>query len=201
MNLSTATPAEVDTRLAALYEAEAVAERAAASATSTFRSIIGDRGTYASRSRKVYRTSALAAREEATALFLALPVEDRDNEYGFARIGTRGMNVGQYRRAVDAADQAIALLASIRTEEATLNAEYARRPWTRFLRVTSSAGGHVHSSMHCSTCRPTTTYGWHPELSGKTEADAVAVLGPELCSVCYPSAPVAWTFQGRKAGA
>jgi hypothetical protein len=44
--------------------------------------------------------------------------------------------------------------------------------------------------MHCHTCRPSTTYGWLPELSGKDEAEAVAQLGPNLCSVCFPSAPV-----------
>jgi hypothetical protein len=44
--------------------------------------------------------------------------------------------------------------------------------------------------MHCSSCRPTTTYGWLPDLSGKTENEAVAAHGPALCSVCFPTAPV-----------
>lgn len=70
-----------------------------------------------------------------------------------------------------------------------LEAIYRADPWSRFFLVTSSAG-HVHSSMSCSTCRMTTTYGWLPELSGLTEADAVAELGPALCSVCFPDAPV-----------
>lgn len=61
--------------------------------------------------------------------------------------------------------------------------------WSRFFLVTSSAG-HIHSSMHCSSCRYTTTYGWLPELSGKTEGEAVEAHGPALCSVCFPSAPV-----------
>lgn len=59
--------------------------------------------------------------------------------------------------------------------------------WSRFFLVT---GGHIHSSMGCHTCYPTTEFGWLPQLSGLTEADAVAVYGPVLCSVCYPSAPV-----------
>jgi hypothetical protein len=58
--------------------------------------------------------------------------------------------------------------------------------------LVTSSNGHVHSSMYCSTCRPTTTYGWLPELSGKTEADAVDELGPNLCSVCFPTAPTDW---------
>jgi hypothetical protein len=68
---------------------------------------------------------------------------------------------------------------------------YASAPWSRFFEVTSS-NGHIHSHLHCSTCNPRTTYGWWPELSGLTEADAVAKLGPILCSVCYPSAPTEW---------
>lgn len=68
--------------------------------------------------------------------------------------------------------------------------------WSRFFLVTSSAG-HIHSSMNCSSCRPTTTYGWLPQLSGKDEAAAVADCGPTLCTVCFPSAPVDWTA-GKK---
>lgn len=69
--------------------------------------------------------------------------------------------------------------------------ESAYTGWSRFFLVTSSRG-HIHSSMSCSTCRPTTTYGWLPELSGLTEAEAVNDHGPALCSVCFPSAPVEW---------
>ena len=45
-------------------------------------------------------------------------------------------------------------------EEAKLQEAYTG--WSRFFLVTSSTG-HVHSSTSCSTCRPTTTYGWLPE--------------------------------------
>lgn len=76
----------------------------------------------------------------------------------------------------------------------TREAEHSRRPWPRFFVV---YGGHIHSSRACTTCYPTTQFGWLPMLSGKTEADAVAHFeeksSPEvLCSVCYPSAPVEW---------
>jgi hypothetical protein len=74
-------------------------------------------------------------------------------------------------------------------KHAISEAEQRYTGWSRFFLVTSSAG-HVHSSMHCSTCRLTTTYGWLPELSGQSETEAVAKLGPNLCSVCFPSAPV-----------
>jgi hypothetical protein len=84
--------------------------------------------------------------------------------------------------------------AAILREMEPLNAEFAAKPWSRFFLVTSSAGGHIHSSMNCSTCRIRTRFGWLPELSGLTEKDAVEAHGPLLCSVCYPSAPVEWTM-------
>ena len=63
--------------------------------------------------------------------------------------------------------------------------------WSRFFLVTSSSG-HIHSSMHCSSCRPTTSFGWMPQLSGQTEAQAVEACGPTLCSICFPEAPLDW---------
>lgn len=74
-----------------------------------------------------------------------------------------------------------------------LEAEHTRRPWSRYYLVVSSAG-HIHSSTRCKTCRRTTEYGWTPERSGMTEAEAIDDLGEHaeaLCSVCFPSAPVA----------
>ena len=72
-----------------------------------------------------------------------------------------------------------------------LEAIYRQAPWPRYFPCLS-AGGHIHSSLRCSTCRWDTLMGWTPQLSGKTEAEAVAELGPVLCSVCFPSAPVEW---------
>jgi hypothetical protein len=64
--------------------------------------------------------------------------------------------------------------------------------WTRFFLVK-----HIHSSQYCSSFRPTTQVGWLPNLSGQTEAEAVAEHGAILCTICYPTAPVAWT-EGKK---
>lgn len=64
--------------------------------------------------------------------------------------------------------------------------------WSRFFLV-RQPGGHIHSSMRCTTCYPTTEFGWLPELSGQTEAEAVENYGGILCSVCFPSAPSEWT--------
>lgn len=73
-----------------------------------------------------------------------------------------------------------------------IDSEYQVRRWSRFYLVTSSSG-HIHSSMCCSTCNKgqrRTTFALLPELSGKDEKAAVEKLGPALCSVCFPSAPV-----------
>lgn len=53
---------------------------------------------------------------------------------------------------------------------------YLQHRWSRFY-VVDNSNGHIR---------------WVTSLSGQTEAEAVAELGEILCSVCYPSAPVAW---------
>lgn len=73
-----------------------------------------------------------------------------------------------------------------------IDSEYRLRKWSRFYLVTSSSG-HIHSSTYCCTCNKgsrRTTFALLPELSGKDEKAAVDKLGPALCSVCFPSAPV-----------
>ena len=50
--------------------------------------------------------------------------------------------------------------------------------------------GHVHRSMGCSTCYPTTEFGWVTELSGSTEAEIIEAAGSRACTVCYQNAPV-----------
>lgn len=93
-----------------------------------------------------------------------------------------------------------AQVAALETETLPFEAEFVRRgTWTRFFLV-KNHGGHVHSSMSCSTCnngRYATQFGWLPALSGLAEADAVKAQGAVLCTVCYPSAPVEWT-DGRR---
>ena len=64
-----------------------------------------------------------------------------------------------------------------------------RGGWNRAFLV-ANAGGHVHSSTACSTCRPTTQYAWMTDYSGADEENIVADAGYRACTVCYPSAPV-----------
>jgi hypothetical protein len=75
--------------------------------------------------------------------------------------------------------------------------------WSRFFAV---PGGHIHSSMNCSTCNRVTNqsgqtftaFAWLPALSGLTANDAIAAHGHALCSVCFPNAPVSDTNKSVK---
>lgn len=71
--------------------------------------------------------------------------------------------------------------------------------WQRYFLVTSSAGL-VHRSMNCSSCnkgRQDTTFALLPSCSGRSHEALVEALGPSLCSICWPDAPVAWTDEQR----
>lgn len=86
----------------------------------------------------------------------------------------------------------------LRAEAQPFEAEYATERWNRFFLV-QNTNGHIHSSMHCGTCRWDTRYAWLPTLSGLGEDAAVEQEGPRLCSVCFPSAPLEWTLGLPKA--
>ena len=76
----------------------------------------------------------------------------------------------------------------INIEIGKLNAIYEQDPWTRAFLVINS-NGHVHSSMDCSTCFPTTRYQWLIQYSNDDEATIVEDAGKDACTICYPSAP------------
>jgi hypothetical protein len=69
-----------------------------------------------------------------------------------------------------------------------LNEIYDQDPWTRAFLVLAS-NGHVHSSMDCSTCFPTTRYNWLIQYSNDDENTIVEDAGKDACTICYPSAP------------
>lgn len=86
-----------------------------------------------------------------------------------------------------ARDRYEAANAAVHAAEAAIDAhEVNYTGWSRFFLVTSSAG-HVHSSLHCSTCYPTTAYAPVVALSGADEAEALELVCDTLCSVCFPS--------------
>lgn len=179
------TPREIDTELAALWSDLYTNRERLARFESTALNCAGADFYYRGRRRVTDMTL-----EAAEAILAADVAANTDDEYGYTRV-RRSTSIGNVRYAVEGLAECRTNRDRLLAEIAVLEARYTG--WSRFFVVTSSAG-HIHSSMHCSTCRPTTTYGWLPELSGRTEADCVTEFGPALCSICYPTAPVEWTL-------
>jgi hypothetical protein len=98
------------------------------------------------------------------------------------------------QRALDAVEEAETLYRLARAAAEPLEAIYAEYRWSRFF-IVNNTNGHVHSSMHCTTCFVTTAFGWLPELSGGTEEDMVEQFGETACTVCFPSAPTMKGFE------
>lgn len=70
------------------------------------------------------------------------------------------------------------------------DAEYNKRGgWTRYWIVTN-VNGHIHTTLSCSTCFPTTQYAWLPDLAGSTNSEVVELAGESACTICFPDAPV-----------
>lgn len=199
------TPKETDTALAALWHEVTEVEQRIGYATSTLLHLAGARYYYRG-SRRVTDMTVEVAIEILTAEAARVEPYREAHKRPAESDGYVGIDWAEWHGAVapydlDKIEPAIAKRAELFAQLDELHVridalEATYTGWSRFFLVTSSAG-HVHSSTHCSTCRPTTAFGWLPELSGKSEATAVAELGPTLCSVCYPSAPVDWTT-GKK---
>ena len=79
-------------------------------------------------------------------------------------------------------------ISEVKSEIAKLDAIYDQDPWTRAFLVINS-NGHVHKSLNCSTCFPTTRYQWLVQYSNDNEKAIVEDAGQDACTVCYPSAP------------
>lgn len=174
------SPVEVDTALAENYYAAQRAKAARAAAAAQIRAHAGERGY-----RPKVRFATLAeAMTEARAVAERESPNRRGIESTFERYEAAG-----------------AELARLADEAEPMEAEYAARRWSRAFLVTNT-GGHVHSSLSCSTCyvdrwdpvtgvwKPGTQYHWMVEYSGKDEAEIVEAAGSRACTVCYPSAPV-----------
>ncbi len=98
--------------------------------------------------------------------------------------------------ALESAEEALSVAVAACRE---VEDEYESRPWSRYWLVTSS-DGHIHRSTNCCTCnkgRNLTGFALAAYLSGKSDVDAVADLGPALCSICFPEAPVESKEQAR----
>jgi len=179
--LADQTPAQIDTQLAALYSEKAKIAQTIEHAYSTLHYKANDKKRYYGRSRVgMWTMTDQQALDTVHAMLDAGTLAPYDVTSTQQTLANLVVAQGQLNQA--------------KTQIAELDAEYMRRPWSRFLEVTSS-NGHIHSSMFCSTCnngKQMTEFAWHPQLSGLTEAEAVAQLGPLLCSTCFASAPVEW---------
>jgi len=176
-------PVAVDTELARIWDERAAAANKADNAMSSIHWSVDKRPTYVGR-RKGWASSDADAESEYRRRLADGEVKSWDRS--------------QVEYVLNALDAARADMARLDAEADPLEAEFARERWPRFFLVLNS-NGHIHSSRSCSTTFPTTRWGWLPNLSGLTEADAVAAQGPRLCSVCFPSAPVEWTLGLPKA--
>lgn len=182
MNVTTATPAEIDAKLAELYTAQKDAEHRLTVVLGDLHRVAGDRG------KKVRGRGTVYTLTDIEALAKAREIATGDS-----------YEAGSAARLLKHADDAITQAADAIRDARPLDAEYNRRPWSRFFLVTSS-NGHIHSSMSCSTCNIRTGYAWLPDASGQTMAQAIAERdkldsAALLCTVCFPDAPVAWTVK------
>ncbi len=191
MNLIALTPLEIDEALAALWNKRADVQTSLGYNYSHTHSLLGERSRYVTKTRVEWPTTHAEAIEKVKAGLAAIAEHyARTGSYIDSPGPIASYNISSAQRTLASIERNREEIAGLGREIDELEAEFCRRPWSRFFLVTSSVG-HIHSSMCCHTCRPTTEYGWRPDLSGKSEAEAVDKLGPALCSVCFQSAPVA----------
>jgi hypothetical protein len=182
---TTTFPVQIDTDLAAASDQQAVAGGRRTLALAEVHRLVGDDPGHVYRGRRRVQLPFALSDDEALA---KLRTEGPVNAYDQYRVA------GLLERLAGFDAQLADARARI---EAGNEAFRAAGGWSRFFLV---QGGHIHSSMSCSTCNngeAMTSFGWLPALSGLTEAEAVAEHGAILCTVCFPSAPVEWT-NGRE---
>ena len=94
-------------------------------------------------------------------------------------------SIAKYEEKIKVAN---AELRKVFSQICELDEIYDEDPWTRAFLVVSS-DGHVHNSLDCSTCFPTTRFSWLVEYSNDDENAIVDAAGELACTICYPSAP------------
>lgn len=165
-----------DTQLAELHSQAAALTQKRASIVATIHSAAGDR------------------KQNTWQVRYALAPWGMSLDQAIAATPTTSWDARDHAKAVADLAAVDAKLTTNATEIAAVNQVWIDNGcWSRFFLV---PGGHLHSSTTCSTCNnghEPTMFGWLPNLSGLTEADAVAAHGALLCTVCFPSAPTEWT--------
>ena len=173
MDLTTQTPVEIDTELYRLYRLESAARNKVESVADYLHYLVKDK-----KSRGKF--SGMPFWEMTMDEVVVAATELAQQVHYNAR---------QAQEHLDQFAAAQKVHHDVREAQVPLNAEYRRRPWSRAFLV-QNTGGHVHSSMSCSTCFPTTEFAWMVAFSGKPESEIVEAAGEAACTVCYPSAPV-----------
>ena len=173
-----------DTRLAELDGEYAALDAQRARRIGSVRSILGHKSRRVSRTEVEWPTTE----DEAVA---ELMVKLNNGE-------VVAYEQDRARDTLVALDELAAQIAANRLEAGRLDEVWADNGyWSRFYTV---KGGHIHYDITGYRCSRTftTQHGWNPDLSGATEDEAVAKLGPSLCTHCFPSAPVEWTVGPAK---
>ena len=180
MNLATATPAEIDTKISDLETAWFAQQDTVGRAMDTLHYVIRDKRT---RSHWISTPSEVFAR-------VAELLKDARADY----IRFNGHTAEDIAKATVAIQVATTEQSRLQREIDRLEAEYKRRPWSRFHQLRHTDGARIHDNRHCPGLHRSDIgdLGWHPELSGKSEQEAVDALGPVMCSKCFKSAPVEW---------
>lgn len=165
MNLTTATPVEIDTVLADMWAEQQTVEMRIAN----------------------YRR----AEAEAFATIEKIRNGVRLPQY---RTALDGIELVEQLKLLNENIEAYkAELAELEKKSLPYENEYvARGGWTRVF-LAKSHDGHAHNGQNCSTCHHgeyRTQFAWLVEYSGKPEAEIVADAGERACTTCYPSAPV-----------
>lgn len=140
----------------------------------------------------IYKTQARVASQEGT-------IAQIDKRYNGNLEKALQWDIDRRARAVESLVSYEKALDALSAESDVYEAEYRRRPWSRYWLV-DNANGHVHTSMSCSTCYPSTQYSWLIELSGQDETACVSLVGERACTVCMPSAPTRRGFGDNTSG-
>jgi hypothetical protein len=182
LDLTTATPAEVDTALSALYRQAFAAERHADQQYEEMRVWVG---------REVHGNSFRSPKASPAEVGHYFEVLEAKAAEGEERMSYTEDTLLRMRERWQAKrDEFLAAVDAQRP----YHDEFERRGgWTRAFLVVTSGRGHVHKTRSCSTCNKmgkATEFHWLPEVSGHNEEEIVEQAGERACTVCYPSAPV-----------
>ena len=166
-------PMAFDTVLARLHTERDKLAQEIARATAKLHELAGDRKSYRNTRVPVWGLSDLEVGRAAQ------------------RRAAHGDLVAMNILAQRAGEQAV--LDAVNYEIQAMNRFYSSltKPWTRFFPSVTKSQPHIHRSLSCHTLHATTVMIWAPQLSGRTDAEAVDKLDEALCSVCFPDAPVA----------